>query len=71
MADLMTLSAGQRALLQREIEQVLSRPPSVTDSTISIRAAEVLARRSSFGTRCSISFASRAAMARILRTRST
>ena len=50
MADLMTLSAGQRALLQREIEQVLSRQPSVTDSTISIRAAEVLARRSSFGT---------------------
>jgi hypothetical protein len=50
IADLMTLSAGQRALLQREIEQVLSRPPSVTDSTISIRAAEVLARRSSFGT---------------------
>jgi len=50
MADLMTLSAGQRALLQREIEQVLSRPPSVTGSAISIRAAEVLARRSSFGT---------------------
>ena len=50
IADLMTLSAGQRALLQREIEQVLSRPPSVNDSTISIRAAEVLARRSSFGT---------------------
>ncbi|MCX7215137.1 MAG: hypothetical protein NTZ96_02100 [Burkholderiales bacterium] len=50
IADLMTLSAGQRALLQREIEQVLSRPPSVTDSAISVRAAEVLARRSSFGT---------------------
>lgn len=50
MADLMTLSAGQRALLQREIEQVLSRPPSVTGSAISIRAAEVLARRGGFGT---------------------
>ena len=50
MADLMTLSAGQRALVQQEIEQVLSRPPSVTGSAISIRAAEVLARRSSFGT---------------------
>lgn len=49
-ADLMTLSAGQRVLLQREIEQVLSRQPSVTGRAISVQAAEVLARRSSFGT---------------------
>ncbi len=50
MADLMTLSPGQRALLQQEIEQVLSRRPSMTDSAMPVHSAEVLARRSSFGT---------------------
>ena len=47
--DLMTLSASQRSLLQREVEQVLSRPPTVTDSSMYARAADVLARHQSFG----------------------
>ncbi len=50
LAELMKLSVGQRALLQREVEQVLSRPPSVSGSAIPVRAADVLARRSTFGT---------------------
>lgn len=48
--ELIALSAGQRALLQREVEQVLSRPPGSRDSAVQARAAMVIARRASFGT---------------------
>lgn len=48
--DLMKLSVAQRVLLQREVEQVLSRPPALEDSAMAARSAEVLARRPSFGT---------------------
>jgi hypothetical protein len=37
-------------LLQREIAQVMSRPPTVTDELMYVHAAEVLAHRSGFGT---------------------
>lgn len=49
-ATLMSLSAAQRALLQREVEHVLSLPPTPADPALAARAAEVLARSVSFGT---------------------
>lgn len=48
--DLMTMRADQRMHLQREIEQVLSRPPTVTDGAMYTSAAAVLARGAGFGT---------------------
>ncbi len=48
--DLMTLPEGERLRLQREVEQVLSRAPSVTDDSLPARAARVLARHAGFGT---------------------
>lgn len=48
--DLMTLSVAQRPLLQREVEQVLSRPPTLDDGARLARATAVLAQRASFGT---------------------
>ncbi len=48
--DLMKLSVAQRVLLQREVEEVLSRPPTLDDCAKLARAAGVLAQRASFGT---------------------
>ena len=50
MDGLMTLNPGQRTLLQREIEQVLSRPPAGASDAMRATAAAVLQRRCSFGT---------------------
>ncbi len=48
--DLTKLRTDQRVLLQREIEQILSRAPAVSDEVMHVHAANVLARRASFGT---------------------
>ncbi len=46
---LLTLSPVKRALLFREVEQVLSLPPTIADRTASARAAAILKRGTSFG----------------------
>lgn len=43
------LSASQRALLFREVEQVLRLPPTLTDPSAPARAAAILQRGASFG----------------------
>lgn len=48
--DLMNLPVAQRALLQREVEHVLSRPPTLDDCAMFARAVAVLSQRASFGT---------------------
>lgn len=48
--ELLKLDTGQRALLFREIEQVLSLPPASADSQMRERAARVLAAGATFGT---------------------
>jgi hypothetical protein len=48
--DLAKLSAREHALLLREIEQVLSRPPTMDDAAMPARAAGIIARSTSFGT---------------------
>lgn len=48
--DLMKLRPDQRMLLQREIEQTLSLPPTLTDDMMQAHAAAISARRTSFGT---------------------
>ncbi len=49
-AELMKLDTGQRSLLFREIEQVLSWPPSPVDSSMRSHAARILATGNTFGT---------------------
>lgn len=49
VSDLLALSGTQRALLFREIEQVLSLPPTIHDPTASATAAALLKGERSFG----------------------